>query len=86
MAISARLRATTQATLTRYCKERGLTKTAALERGIQLLLEQDTSGAHPAYLAFKQLRLVPEPAAPNAKRPARSSDAMRDAIRAKYSR
>lgn len=81
MTVSARLRRDLQARLTRFCGQRGISKTQAIERGLELLLEHDRPGAHPAYLAYRKLDLLPE----RAQRPsARSSDPMRAAIRAKY--
>jgi len=81
MAVSARLRRDIHAKLIRFCSSRGISKTEAIERGLELLLEQDPSQAHPAYLAFRRLKLVPERATPAGRR---SSDAMRAVIRAKY--
>jgi hypothetical protein len=81
MAISARLRRKTEAALTRFCRARGITKTEAIERGIGLLLDQDRRGAHPAYVAYRQLTLVPEPVARGRRR---SSDPMRTKLRAKH--
>jgi Ribbon-helix-helix protein, copG family len=83
MTISARLSNKTVAELDRFCKANKITKTEAIERGIAALLEQSREQAHPAFAVFQQLKLVPEAARPPARR---SSDAMRDAIRAKYSR
>lgn len=58
MAISARLNYKTQRALARYCKTHGLTKTEALERGIELLLQtQDRGTGHPAWTAFQRLRI-----------------------------
>jgi hypothetical protein len=58
MAISARLSSKTQLALIRYCKAHGLTKTEALERGIQLLLRSEGEGAHhPAWTSFQRLRI-----------------------------
>ena len=57
MSISARLSPKTQLALARYCKAHGLTKTQALERGIDLLLRHEGQGAHHrAFLAYRQLR------------------------------
>lgn len=81
MAVSARLRRDIDAKLRRFCTARRISKTEAIERGLELLLEQDRSQAHAAYLAYRQLKLVPERPAPTGKR---SSDAIRAAIRAKY--
>jgi hypothetical protein len=47
MAISARLSSKIQLALARYCKAHGLTKTEALERGIQLLLRYEGERAIP---------------------------------------
>jgi hypothetical protein len=59
MAISARLSSKTQLALSRYCKTHGLTKTEALERGIQLLLRYEGEGAHhPAWISFQQLPIA----------------------------
>lgn len=80
MAVSARLKRSTSARLTRFCRARGISKTDAIERGLALLLEEDR-GQHPAYLAYLGLKLVPE------RKPlsgTRSSAAIRTAIRAKY--
>lgn len=81
MAVSARLKRETEAKLTRFCRARGISKTEAIERGVDLLIANDRGDAHPAFLAYQQLTFVPE--APSAARP-RSSDAMRTALRAKY--
>jgi len=79
--VSARLTRKTVAALARFCSARGITKTEALERGVALLLDRDRRGAHPAYAAYRQLKLAPE--APT-RRKRRSSDAMRAKIRAKH--
>jgi len=81
MAISARLRRKTEAALTRFCRARGMTKTEAIERGLALLLDQDRRGAHAAYVAYRQLALVPE--LPTRGR-RRSSDPMRTKVHAKH--
>lgn len=83
MSVSARLSHKTVTELDRFCKANKITKTEAIERGIAALLEQSLGQAHPAFAAFQQLKLVPEAARPSTRR---SSDAMRDAILAKYSR
>lgn len=58
MAISARLSSKTQLALSRYCKAHGLTKTEALERGIQLLLRYESERArHPAWISFERLHI-----------------------------
>jgi len=80
MAVSARLKRSTSARLTRFCRARGISKTDAIERGLALLLEEDRD-QNAAYLAYLQLKLVPERAAPSGKR---SSAAMRTTIRAKH--
>jgi len=80
MAVSARLKRSTSARLTRFCRARGISKTEAIERGLALLLDEDQD-QHAAYLAYLQLKLVPERAGPAGQR---SSAAMRKAIRAKY--
>ena len=80
MSISARLSPELEKALTRFCKTNGITKTEAIEKGIGLLLEQDREREHPAFAAYRQLKLVPEAAASAE----RSSDHMRAAIRAKY--
>jgi len=41
MAVSARLRRDLDARLARFCGTRGISKTQAIERGLELLLEQD---------------------------------------------
>ncbi|MGH9577538.1 MAG: hypothetical protein ACRD3R_08880 [Terriglobales bacterium] len=66
--------------LTRFCRARGISKTEAIERGLELLLDEDR-GQHAAYLAYLQLGLVPERPAPSGKR---SSTAIRTAMRAQY--
>lgn len=81
MAVSARLRRDLDVKLKRFCSVRGISKTDAIERGLELLVEQDRKQAHPAYLAYLQLKRVPERARPAGKR---SSGAMRTAMRAKY--
>jgi hypothetical protein len=81
MAVSARLRREIDAKLRRFCIARRISKTEAIERGLELLLEQDRNQAHAAYLAYRHLKLVPERPATAGKR---SSDAIRTAIRAKY--
>lgn len=83
MTISARLDRKTVAALERFCRANKITKTQAIERGITVLLEQAQEQAHPAFIAYQQLKLVPEPSRAPVQR---SSDAMRDAVRAKYSR
>ncbi|MFN0299294.1 MAG: hypothetical protein ACKVQU_02955 [Burkholderiales bacterium] len=83
MTVSARLRREVEVKLTRLCRRRGISKTEAIERGLELLLEQDHEESHPAYTAYRQLKLVAEPSTRHQKK--RSSDPMRDAIRAKYS-
>jgi hypothetical protein len=60
-----------------------ITKTQAIERGISVLLARAPEQSHPAFIAYQQLKLVPEISRSSTQR---SSDAMRDAIRAKYSR
>jgi hypothetical protein len=60
---------------------RKISNPETIERGLELLLEQDRGQAHAAYLAYRQLKLVPERStAPGS----RSSDAVRTAIRAKH--
>lgn len=81
MAVSARLKRDIDAKLKRFCSTRRISKTEAIERGLELLLELDRGQAHAAYLAYRQLKLVPERPAPAG---TRSSDAIRTAIRAKY--
>jgi hypothetical protein len=83
MTISARLDRKTVAALERFCKANKITKTQAIERGITVLLEQSQEQAHPAFLAYQQLKLVPEARRSSVQR---SSEVMRDTIRAKYSR
>lgn len=83
MATSARLDRKTTAALERFCKVNRITKTEAIERGINVLLAQAQEEVHPAFAIYQHLTLVPEAARPSTQR---SSDAMRDAIRAKYSR
>lgn len=57
MSISARLRPKMQIALVRYCKTHGLTKTEALERGLDLLLASETEGKrHPTFDAYERLR------------------------------
>ncbi len=80
MAVSARLKRSTSARLTRFCRASGISKTEAIERGLELLLEED-QGHHPAYLAYLDLKLEPERKSGSGKR---SSAAIRAAIRAKY--
>lgn len=81
MAVSARLRRDIDAKLRRLCTARRISKTEAIERGLELLFERDRGQAHAAYLAYRQLKLVPERPSPSRKR---SSDAIRTAVRAKY--
>ena len=81
MAVSARLRRDIDAKLRRFCSTRRISKTEAIERGLELLLEQEETKAHAAYLAYRQLKLVPERSAAAGRR---LSEAMRMAIRAKY--
>lgn len=46
-----------QIALARYCKTHGLTKTEALERGLDLLLAREAQGKqHPAFDAYERLR------------------------------
>jgi hypothetical protein len=56
MSVSARLNPKTRTALTRYCKNLGVTKTQAIERGIHLLLRDSQDAKHSAYLAFERLR------------------------------
>jgi hypothetical protein len=56
MAISARLDDKTLSDLARYCRDTGVTKTAAIERGIELLLREARGDNHPAFRAFGRLR------------------------------
>jgi hypothetical protein len=51
---------TTSALHTQFCKEKKTSKTETIERGIELLIDRDSVGTHPAYLAYKNLNLVPE--------------------------
>jgi hypothetical protein len=81
MAVSARLRRDIDAKLRRFCSSRKISKTEAIERGLELLLEQDRGQGHAAYLAYRQLKLVPERPTPPGRR---SSEAIRAAIRAKH--
>ena len=83
MATSARLDRKTTAALERFCNANRITKTEAIERGINILLARAQEEVHPAFAVYQQLKLVPEATRPPAQR---SSDAMRDAIRAKYTR
>jgi hypothetical protein len=81
MSVSARLSVKTRAALDRYCKHRGVTKTQALEQGIQLLLESAADEHHASYLAFMRLRSkLPT----NASDSAKSSMAMKRHLDAKY--
>lgn len=84
MATSARLSKRAETALTRFCKAHNVTKTEAITRALDLLLVQDGRGAHPAFVAYQQLKLVPEQPVVALKE--KSSDAMRAAIRAKYPR
>jgi hypothetical protein len=56
MAVSARLSSRTRLALDRYCRNRGVTKTEAIERGIELLMREEREESHPAYAAFERLR------------------------------
>lgn len=56
MTVSARLSPRMRAALARYCRNQGITKTAALERGIQLLLKEASDSRHAAFLAFERMR------------------------------
>lgn len=56
MTVSARLSPSLRNALARYCRREGITKTAAIERGIELLLAQDREHRHAAYAAFEQVR------------------------------
>jgi hypothetical protein len=68
MSISARLTPKTLLALARYCKAHRLTKTAALERGIALLLRHEAEGTHhPAFLAYQRVRNQNLPTAPQRK-------------------
>lgn len=86
MAISARLNSKTQIALMRYCRRHGLSKTQAIERGIGLLLsEQGASAYHPAFLAYRRLRVpLVEPAV--SRRSQESSRAIKEYLDAKHSR
>jgi hypothetical protein len=81
MAVSARLKRHIDAKLKRFCSARGISKTEAIERGLELLLEQDRNQPRAAYLAYRHLKLVPERPSRTG---ARASDATWTAIRAKY--
>lgn len=54
MTISARLSPALRNALTRYCKREGITKTAAIERGLELLLSQAREDRHAAWAAFER--------------------------------
>ena len=56
MTVSARLSPRIRSALARYCRNQGITKTAALERGIQLLLKEASASRHAAFLAFERMR------------------------------
>lgn len=84
MTTSARLPKRAEIALTRFCREYNVTKTEAITRALDLLIVHGGSGAHPAFVAYQQLELVPEQ--PMVERKQRSSDAMRTAVRAKYTR
>lgn len=80
MAISARLNSKTQLALMRYCRAHGLTKTQALERGIELLLRSEGERArHPAWTSFERLQLQ------RSKEPFDSVDTLKRHLDEKYS-
>jgi len=84
MPISARLKRATEVKLAAYCEQHGVSKTDAIAKGLQLLFEFDrNAGHHPAFVAFQRIErgLQPE----RSRAAGKSSDAMRLAIRAKYS-
>ena len=85
MAISARLEPKTQMALTRYCKAHGITKTEALERGIRLLVKEETMQHHSAYAAYLRHHDKVTGAKPKAKRkPTTTSRQQKDFLDAKY--
>lgn len=56
MSISARLRPQAELALKRYCRNRGISKTEAVERGLELLLRTEQGDKHSAWLAFDRIR------------------------------
>lgn len=83
MAISARLSHKVQLALIRYCKAHGLTKTEALERGIDLLVASEGGRAgHPAFAAYERLR--PRLAAAAPKDALESIDSIKRSLDEKY--
>jgi hypothetical protein len=85
MSVSARLSPKTQLALARYCKAHGLTKTQALERGIDLLLLHEGEGAHhPAFLAYQRLR--DQNSASTARKSQESTESIKRHLDAKHSR
>ena len=84
MPTSAKLKRATQVRLAAYCEQHNVSKTDAIAKGLQMLFELERdAGHHPAYVAFRRLqsRIKPE----RSRAAGKSSDAMRRAIRAKYS-
>ncbi len=86
MALSARLNSDLESWLDRYCRSKGVSKTAVIESGLRMVrrMENGTeTHLHPAFAAFEKIAsgLVKEH---RSGRERRSSDAMRKAVRAKY--
>jgi hypothetical protein len=87
MAASARLNYDLESWLGRYCRSKGVSKTEVIELGLLMVrrMENGTEAhLHPAFAAFQKVAsgLVKEH---RSGRERRSSDAMRKAVRAKYS-
>ena len=87
MAASARLNSNLESWLARYCRSKGVSKTEVIELGLRMVRRtEDGTEAHlhPAFAAFQKVApgLVKEH---RNGRERRSSDAMRKAVRAKYS-
>ena len=87
MAASARLNDDLESWLGRYCRSKGVSKTEVIELGLRMVRRTENGSEahlHPAFAAFKKVAsgLVKER---RGDRKRRSSDAMRKAVRAKYS-
>ncbi len=87
VAASARLNSDLESWLDRYCRSKGVSKTEVIELGLLMVrrMEDGTEAhLHPAFAAFQKVAsgLVKEH---RSGRERRSSDAMRKAVRARYS-
>ena len=87
MAASARLNDDLESWLGRYCRSKGISKTEVIELGLRMVRRTENgteAHLHPAFAAFQKVApgLVKEH---RNSRERRSSDAMKKALRARYS-